>query len=104
LAEFKNLSCHAVAGIGNPERFFNQLENAGILQRVDHSFPDHHVFSAKEITFKNYPVFMTEKDAVKCKTFATENHWILPVTAQLSTDFNNKFLTLLKTKPFKRTL
>lgn len=98
LAEFKNVECHALAGIGNPERFFKQLEKAGILKRIDHSFPDHHVFTANEISFKNQPVFMTEKDAVKCKTFATENHWFIPVTAQLSAEFTANFLTLLKTK------
>lgn len=100
LAEFKNVECHALAGIGNPERFFKQLEKAGLSPRTDHSFPDHHVFTADEITFKNQPVFMTEKDAVKCKSFATENHWFVPVTAQLSAEFTAKFLTLLK----KRTL
>lgn len=104
LTDFRNLSCHAIAGIGNPERFFKKLEKAGILQRIDHSFPDHHVFKANDITFKNFPVFMTEKDAVKCKQFATKNHWYVPVTAHLSNEFNEKFLTLLKTKPFKRNL
>ncbi len=104
LAEFKTLECHAMAGIGNPERFFFQLENACISHRTDHSFPDHHVFNAKEITFKTQPVLMTEKDAVKCREFATENHWFVPISAQLSADFNDKFLTLLKTKPFKRAL
>jgi tetraacyldisaccharide 4'-kinase len=96
LSEFKNTYCHAIAGIGNPERFFSQLEKAGISQRLNHSFPDHHVFMANEITFENQPVFMTEKDAVKCKTFATKNHWFVPVTAQLPPEFSAKFLTLLK--------
>ncbi len=100
LADFKNVAIHALAGIGNPERFFKQLEKAGISQRTDHSFPDHHVFTADEITFKTAPVLMTEKDAVKCKTFATENQWFVPVTAQLSAEFTANFLTLLK----KRTL
>lgn len=98
LADFKNFECHAIAGIGNPERFFKQLEKAGISQRTDHSFPDHHVFTAEEMMFENQPVFMTEKDAVKCKMFVTENHWVVPVTAQLSTEFNAQFLHLLKTK------
>ena len=104
LVEFGNPECHAIAGIGNPERFFKQLENAGLSQRTDHSFPDHHVFEAGEIAFKHQPVFMTEKDAVKCKMFASENHWFVPVTAQLSAEFDAKFLTLLKTKFIKRTL
>ena len=96
LTEFKNIECHALAGIGNPERFFKQLDKAGISKHIDHSFPDHHVFTADEVMFKNQPVFMTEKDAVKCKTFAIEHHWFVPVAAQLSTEFNTQFLTLLK--------
>jgi tetraacyldisaccharide 4'-kinase len=100
LTEFAKCECHAVAGIGNPERFFKQLEKKGISKRIDHAFPDHHVFTANEINFKNIPVLMTEKDAVKCQNFATENHWFVPVTAQLSAEFDAKFLTLLK----KRTL
>lgn len=104
LREFQNLPCHAIAGIGNPDRFFNQLENAGILQRVDHSFPDHHVFSESEMTFKNDAVLMTEKDAVKCKPFATQNHWAVPVYAKLSAEFEEKFLALLESKPFKPLL
>ena len=100
LAEFKNAECHAIAGIGNPERFFKQLEKIGILKCVNHAFPDHHIFTANEINFKNMPVLMTEKDAVKCQHFATENHWFVPVKAQLSLEFDAQFLTLLK----KRTL
>lgn len=100
LAEFKNVECHAVAGIGNPERFFKQLEKSSISKCVNHAFPDHHIFTADEIDFKNMPVLMTEKDAVKCQHFATENLWFVPVKAQLSPEFDAQFLTLLK----KRTL
>ncbi len=104
LTEFKNVSCHAIAGIGNPERFFKQLEKAGISKRTDHSFPDHHVFTADEIVFKNECVFMTQKDAVKCQNFATENHWVVPVTVHLSAEFTANFLTLFKSKLLRETL
>jgi len=104
LADFKNTECRAIAGIGNPERFFKQLEKAGLSNRTDYSFPDHHFFTADEIIFKTQPVFMTEKDAVKCKSFATENHWFVPVNVQLSAEFETQFLNLLKTKTLKRAL
>ena len=104
LRDFNLLPCHGVAGIGNPERFFAQLDKAGITGRVDHSFPDHHVFLPAEINFNDQLVLMTEKDAVKCKAFATKNHWFVPISAQLPAEFNQQFLTLLKTKPFKRAL
>jgi tetraacyldisaccharide 4'-kinase len=60
---------HAVAGIGNPGRFFRDLERMG-LAAVPHAFPDHHRFSAEDLLFPDCDyVLMTEKDAVKCRRF-----------------------------------
>jgi tetraacyldisaccharide 4'-kinase len=87
---------HALAGIGNPDRFFKLLTNNG-LTFTAHSFPDHYVFSARDINFKE-PVLMTEKDAVKCTAFATDQHWFVPVTASLDTQFTEQLLTLLEKK------
>lgn len=96
--EFKNTRCHAIAGVGNPARFFSQLAAAG-LECDTLAFPDHHAFKAEDITFKDSkPVLMTEKDAVKCRHFATARHWYLPVTAQLPAEFSQKLLKLLKEK------
>ena len=69
---------HAVAAIGVPERFFSQLERAGLaIER--HPFPDHHPFSAGDLAFDDdRPILMTEKDAVKCRAFASERMWYLP--------------------------
>lgn len=74
---------HAVAGIGNPQRFFNTLHALG-LDPVEHPFGDHHRFSARELAFEDgLRVVMTEKDAVKCRRFAAP-HWLaLEVEAQL---------------------
>ena len=78
---------HAVAGIGNPSRFFVQLRNADI-DVVEHSFPDHHVFAAVDLDFGDpAPVLMTEKDAVKCIAFAQAHWWSVPVRAQLPDEF-----------------
>jgi tetraacyldisaccharide 4'-kinase len=87
---------HALAGIGNPERFFNLLSNAG-LTFTAHSFPDHHEFSSGDIAFKE-TVLMTEKDAVKCISFAGSQHWFVPVTATLDKQFTEQLLSLLKRK------
>ena len=90
------LLVHAIAGIGNPERFFKMLENLGFTI-MRHSFPDHYKFSLSDITFTdNLPVVMTEKDAVKCTSFAGEQHWYLPVVAEVESDFTLKFLAKLK--------
>jgi len=73
---------HAVAGIGHPERFFAQLSGAG-LQVIAHAFPDHHRYRSAELQFADgLPVLMTEKDAVKCRSFETGNRWYLPVAAR----------------------
>ena len=84
LASFQGQRVHAVAGIGNPQRFFHELRAHG-MELIEHAFPDHHPLSAAEVAFADaLPVLMTEKDAVKCSTFANPRLWYVPVTAQLS--------------------
>ena len=78
---------HAVAGIGNPQRFFSTLETLH-LQPIPHAFADHAVFSAQALAFEPaLPVIMTEKDAVKCQAFAAADWWYLAVDAQPSPAF-----------------
>lgn len=90
------IAVHAVAGIGNPRRFFSSLIEQG-LRPVTHSFEDHHCYTAADIQFGDaLPVIMTEKDAVKCADFATEQHWYLPVTAALPAAFFTTLETKLK--------
>ena len=98
LAEFVGQPCHALAGIGNPKRFFNQLTKAG-LDCECLAFPDHHAFTEADLHFKDgKPVIMTEKDAVKCNSFAQSHHWYLPVDAVLPEAFSEQLLSLLKDK------
>ncbi|MDY7561325.1 tetraacyldisaccharide 4'-kinase [Pseudomonas sp. 10B1] len=82
---------HAVAGIGNPQRFFNTLE--GLHWRpVPHAFADHAVYSAKALSFTPaLPLIMTEKDAVKCRAFAADDWWYLAVDAEPSAAFIDWF-------------
>ncbi len=98
LADFRQQDCHALAGIGNPKRFFNLLEQEGL--NVDcHAFPDHHPFTAEEILFEDdKPILMTEKDAVKCTAFASPKHWYIPIKAKPEQQFIDKLLTLIKEK------
>lgn len=95
---FQRSACHALAAIGNPNRFFAQIKAAGI-ETQNHPFPDHYVFTADDLQFNDdKPLLMTEKDAVKCVKFAQANFWYLPVTAQLPAAFSQQLLTLLKQK------
>lgn len=98
LPEFNAVDCHALAGIGNPERFFKLLETAG-LTCITHSFPDHYQFQRHDIEYPDSkPVLMTEKDAVKCKAFAGKQHWYLPVKAVPDAVFSGQLLNLLREK------
>jgi len=82
LASFRGSGVHAVAAIGNPQRFFDTLREAG-LTLYEHPMPDHHALKPGELNFgDNLPVLMTEKDAVKCAAFADERCWYVPVTAE----------------------
>ncbi|MGN6519096.1 MAG: tetraacyldisaccharide 4'-kinase [Dokdonella sp.] len=87
LDAFAGQRVHAVAAIGNPERFFLSLRAHGI-EVVPHPFPDHHAFAAADLAFGDgAPVLMTEKDAVKCVAFADAHHWCVPVRAELPVSF-----------------
>lgn len=87
LREFAGQRVHAVAGIGNPQRFFAMLRACGI-DPIEHAFPDHHAFVASDLDFgDDAPVLMTDKDAVKCAAFARPHWWRVPVRAILPDGF-----------------
>jgi len=84
---FKATRCYGVAGIAKPERFFASLE-ALEIDVVQKPFSDHHAFTSKDLSFdEEYPILMTSKDCVKCRSFATSQMWYLAVNAELSHDF-----------------
>ena len=93
---------HAVAGIGNPQRFFDTCRALNYTFTA-HSFADHHVFSKRDLAFDGMPVLMTEKDAVKCQEFADNTHWYLPVDAKLSEDFKALLMRKLQALKNNRT-
>jgi tetraacyldisaccharide 4'-kinase len=95
LAAFRGRPVHAVAGIGNPQRFFGDLRACG-LELIEHAFPDHHALSAAELDFGDgLAVLMTEKDAVKCETIADARLWYVPVDAAFSEDDSRRLLELV---------
>ena len=95
--QFLNRRVHAVAGIGNPQGFFELLQRLG-LTFTAHPFPDHHAFKAGDLVFAEADfVIMTEKDAVKCRRFATEQQWVLRVDAEIDPAFGELILKKLGT-------
>ena len=87
LSAFAGQRVHAVAGIGDPERFFSMLREAGIAV-VPHAFPDHHAYVAADFEFgSRLPVLMTVKDAVKCADLTDAQAFMVPVDAVLPEAF-----------------
>lgn len=105
VAQFRQLHSakpiHAIAGIGNPQRFFSMLNRLGV-ETNPHIFPDHHVFIRKDFDsiLAGSTIIMTEKDAVKCRALGLENAWYVPVdthlTDEFETIFKDRLLNLMK--------
>ncbi|OXL41281.1 tetraacyldisaccharide 4'-kinase [Enterobacter mori] len=77
----------AMAGIGHPPRFFATLEQCGARPEKRVPLADHQTLVEGQVDALTVPgqsLIMTEKDAVKCRAFAKENWWYLPVDAELS--------------------
>jgi tetraacyldisaccharide 4'-kinase len=92
LAAWRGRKVHAVAGIGNPNRFFVHVGRLG-PKVAPHPFPDHHRFKPEELEFGDEaPVLMTEKDAVKLRRHARAGWWVLPVSAKLEPAFGEWLL------------
>jgi tetraacyldisaccharide 4'-kinase len=86
---------HALAAIGNPERFFAMLRQQG-LNLIPHPFADHHALRRRDLEFgDSLPVLMTEKDAVKCAAIADRRHWYVPVEAVLGDADADQLLRLV---------
>ena len=87
---------HAIAGIGNPDRFFDYLKTYNILFSSS-AFQDHYKFSKKDFRDMNDKnIIMTEKDAVKCQQFSRNNFWYLPVIAEVDSKFTDVILKKLR--------
>ena len=87
LDAFAHRRVHAIAGIGNPRRFFDSLR-ACRIEVIEHAFADHHRFRESDLAFGDgLPVLMTGKDAIKCRAFAQPDWWQVGVQVQLPERF-----------------
>lgn len=96
LTELRNQHVTAIAGIGNPQRFFTMLRNHG-LHVTATAFPDHYAFKPQNFTaLQQRPLLMTEKDAVKCERFLNDtNIWYVPVEVVVESKLIAKIDSLL---------
>jgi len=84
IGDFSGSTVHALAGIGNPERFFRLLEAIDI-DVIRHPLPDHADITLDDLDFDDdLDVVMTEKDAVKCRSLDTSNCWYVPVEVAIN--------------------
>jgi tetraacyldisaccharide 4'-kinase len=96
---FRGKRVWAIAGIGNPARFFAHLEALGVDFRA-RAFPDHHPYVASDVAIADADaIVMTEKDAVKCAAFASDVHWVLAVDAAPDPQLGELVLRKLKIAP-----
>ncbi len=101
LSSFTKKPVHAVAGIGNPARFFEQLSQNGV-KVIEHAYPDHYVYQQDDFSgWDKDCIIMTEKDAVKCRHLWLADAWVVSVKAVFSdvleTQLSTDLLPLLKT-------
>jgi len=88
---------YALAGIGNPERFFTSLRHQGIELASTQAFPDHYRFTADDLqVFKDKTLLMTQKDAAKCRGMATDNWYYQPISAQFPDKFKADLLEAIR--------
>ena len=95
-----NRTVVAAAAIGNPQRFFDLLTTKGVKIKETLIFGDHHLYTEHDLPQET--VIMTEKDAVKCRDFAHDDWWYLPVSAKLTEHFKSDFLERLLAIKSKR--
>ncbi|VAW91884.1 Tetraacyldisaccharide 4'-kinase [hydrothermal vent metagenome] len=96
LSEFENQRVHAVVAIANPECFFLNLQQKN-MKLVKHVYLDHYSFKAIDLEFEDdFPIIMTEKDAVKCHRFDIKNCWYLPIECEISNSLELSILNKLE--------
>tara|TARA_A100001011_G_scaffold185509_1_gene194240 strand:+ start:3501 stop:6257 length:2757 start_codon:yes stop_codon:yes gene_type:complete len=81
---------HAIAGVGNPNRFFDLLLRLG-FEFDKNPFPDHHKYNKRDLYYLDHlPILMTEKDAAKCKHFKNSKIWYLSIESIIESQFIDK--------------
>lgn len=77
-AQHAQATVSAVAGIGNPQRFFDMLQRAGIPLAHAVAMPDHDDFRQPPFgQLPQGPILITPKDAVKCAGLQDDRLWVV---------------------------
>jgi len=87
LASLKDNLFTAIAGIGHPQRFFASLKLLGLQNFTATIFPDHYAYKEAQLAKIEGPLVMTEKDAIKCMSFAKDDWYSLGIELTISDEF-----------------
>ena len=90
LSEFTGKTVQVLAGIGNPERLYKDIEKHGIIvapiEIEDHGVVDINIYS-DDVT----PLFMTPKDAVKYNKPFPKNAFVLDPFIEIGEDNGDEY-------------
>ncbi|WP_395375081.1 tetraacyldisaccharide 4'-kinase [Marinicella sp. W31] len=96
LSDFRSQKLHAMAGIANPDSFFQMLSAHG-LAIIKRYLPDHHQIQPEDFEFDDeYPILITEKDAVKCADFNISNVWVVSLEIKMNAQAETELQSLLE--------
>ena len=86
----------ALAAIGNPQGFFDDLLKQGITGKCI-GLPDHSTFSTEFFTAINAEcILITEKDAVKCTSIQDERIWVVPMSLEIPSALEDWLRSILQ--------
>jgi tetraacyldisaccharide 4'-kinase len=96
IESFRNQHINAIAGIAQPDSFFNMLSEHG-LAVVKNPLQDHEKLTQDHFQFDNDdPIFITEKDAVKCDEMKLKNVWVVVLKLVVKTETQNQIINKVK--------
>lgn len=85
LNQYEQRRCSALAGIGQPQRFFTMLEQQGICLQSKQALADHQAIPASIFSRLNSEIILiTAKDAVKCRQLTDKRIWVVHVQPHFS--------------------
>ncbi|MBU3556812.1 tetraacyldisaccharide 4'-kinase [Polynucleobacter sp. Ross1-W9] len=95
----------AVAALGNPQRFFDDLLKQGIAGKTI-SLPDHAKYNPEFFEKINAQcILITEKDAVKCAGISDDRIWVVPMKLSLPDSLADWLQSILqRPDPYRYTL
>lgn len=95
----------AVAALGNPQRFFNDLIKQGVTGKTI-PLPDHATYTSEFFNNINAQcILITEKDAVKCSAISDDRIWVVPMTLSLPDSLAEWLQSILqRPDPYRYTL